>query len=100
MKLLKNMGVLREFLFPMYRVGGRWGSLIEGRSVYALKINQFRPDTTKLGPTLAQNRNLRDMFGVKCSHEFAETNASAPTVQLRSIRVVLAVINCVRKVEF
>ena len=44
------------------------------------------------GGYVGENRKLDAGLRVKGFHEVLETNASAPTVQLRSIRVVLAVI--------
>ena len=45
----------------------------------------------KTGAYFDENRKFDARFRVKCFHEFAETNASAPTVQLQRIRVALAV---------
>ena len=47
---------------------------------------------TKTGAYVGANRKFDARFCVKGFPEFAETNASAPTSQLQSIRVVLAAI--------
>ena len=46
----------------------------------------------KAGAYVDGNMELGGIFRVKCFHEFAGTNASAPTVQLQRIMVLLAVI--------
>ena len=47
---------------------------------------------TKTSAYVGENRKLDSRFRVEGFQEFAETNASAPAVQLQSIRAVLAVI--------
>ena len=64
-----------------------WEDLLTPRG-----INRFRPAIPKHGNMWKKNRQLDARFRVKCSQESAETNASAPTVQLQSIRAVLGVI--------
>ena len=53
----------------------------------------------KTGEYVGENRKLYDMSCVKGPQEFAETNASSPTVPLQIIRVVLGVI-AYRKWDF
>ena len=69
-----------------------WGSLIEGRFVYAVGLSRFPLAKPKRGRMLMKNRQLDAIFFVKCFQEFSETNASVPTVQLHRILVALAVI--------
>ena len=50
-------------------------------------------DRKKTGAYVGENRKLDAGFCVKGFREFAEPNASAPTVQLQSIRMCVAVIS-------
>ena len=70
----------------------RRGSLIEGRFVYTVGNKPIASAHTKTGAYVGENRKSDAIFCVTGSHEFVEQNASAPTVQLQSIRVVLDVI--------
>ena len=56
------------------------------------EINRFRLVVKKAGTYVDENRKLDGRFSVKGFQEFAEPNASTPTVQLQSIRMCLAVI--------
>ena len=47
---------------------------------------------SETGAYFDENRKLDVRFCLKCCHAFVETSASPPSVQLQSIRVVLAVI--------
>ena len=68
-------------------------SLTEGRFVYAIKINPFRREYEKTSAYLDENRKLGARFCVEGLQEVVEDNAAAaPTVQLQSIRIALAVI--------
>ena len=53
----------------------------------------------KTGAYFGENRKVGAVFCVKFFQELSETNASVPTVQLQSIRAVLAVI-AYRKWDF
>ena len=66
--------------------------MIEGRFVYTMEISQFRPAARRRGAYVGENRKLDARFRVKWFREFAGSNASAPTVQLQSIRMWIAVI--------
>ena len=67
------------------------GSLIEWGFDYADEISRFPLVTPKTGAYVDENRKLEAIFSVTRFQEFVETNASAPAVQLQSIRAVLAV---------
>ena len=69
------------------------GSLIEGRFAYTIKNKPIAAGRKKTGPYLDGNRKLDARFCVDGFRKFAEPNASALTVQLRSIRLRLAVIS-------
>ena len=66
--------------------------LIEGRFGYAVWNKPISAGYTKNGAYVGENRELDDWFRVKGFEWFAGANSSAPTVQLQSIMVVLAVI--------
>ena len=68
------------------------GPLIEGRFVYAVANKPISDCYTKSGAYAGAYRKLDARFRVKGFQEFAETNASPPTVQLQRIRAVLALI--------
>ena len=70
---------------------GRWAPNRE-RFVCAVNNKPIPAGYTKTGAYVGQNRKLDAWFRVKCFQWFVETNASAPMVQLQSIRVVLDVI--------
>ena len=84
----KTRNICYGTFFLKYR-----GSLIEGRFFIPCGINQFRPDILKTSAYVEENRKLDARFCVTGFQEFVETNASAPTVQLQSIRLVLSVIS-------
>ena len=67
-------------------------SLIEGVFSCAVANKPISAGHTKTSAYVDENRKLDARFGVKGFREFVETNASDPTVQLQSIRAVLAVI--------
>ena len=70
----------------------RMGSLIEGRFVYTRENKPISDGHTKTGAYVGEDRKLEAVFRVKRFQEFVETHASAPTVQLQIIRLLLAVI--------
>ena len=82
--LLGNMGLPRECLFGNTGCGG----LIEGSFACAVGNKPVSAGYTKTGAYVDEDRELYAIFRVKCFREFAETNASAPTVQLQIIRAV------------
>ena len=67
-------------------------SLIGWRFVYTMENKPISSGRTKTGAYVDENRKSGARFCVKGRQEFAEPNASAPTVQLQSIRMCLAVI--------
>ena len=67
-------------------------SLIEGRFVYTIKNKPLSAGYGKTGAYLDENRKLDAGFCVEGFQELVEANAAAPTVQLQSIRIALAVI--------
>ena len=67
-------------------------SLIAGRFVYTMGNKPIAAGRKKTGAEVGENRKLEARFCAKGFREFAESNASAPTVQLQSIRLRLAVI--------
>ena len=67
-------------------------SLIEGRFVYTIKNKPLSAGYEKTDAYLDENRKLDARFCVKGFQELVEANAAAPTVQLQSIRIALAVI--------
>ena len=67
-------------------------SLIEGIFVYTVTNKPISAGSTKTRAYVGENRKLDTGFHAKGFQEFAEPNASAPTVQLQSIREALAVI--------
>ena len=67
-------------------------SLIEGRLVCAVGNKPLSAGHAKTCTYVDENRKLDAIFCVKGSQEFVETNASAPPVQLQSVRLFLAVI--------
>ena len=75
----------------IFRDSGR-GSLIEGRFVYTIKNKSIADGHKKTGAYIDENRKLDVGCCVKGFQEVAESNASAPTVQLRIIRLCLALI--------
>ena len=82
------MWLLRESIFG---ATGR-EPLIGGGFVYAVGNKQISDGYAKTGAYVGENRKLDTVCCVKGFREFAETNASAPTVQLQIIMAVLAVI--------
>ena len=68
------------------------GSLIEGRFVSAVGNKPISAGHTKTSAYVDENRKLDAILRVKGFREILDANASAPTVQLQSIRSVLAVI--------
>ena len=85
---LGNMVRLYEYHFQRFRKG----SLIEGRFAYTVKNKQIAAGHKKTGAYLDGDRKLDAGCCVGGFQEFAESNASAPTVQLQSIMLCLAVI--------
>ena len=57
------------------------------------EISQFRPAVKRRGAYDGGNRKLGARFRVKGFRKFAESDESAPTVQLQRIRMFLAVIS-------
>ena len=84
-----------EYHFPRFRKE----SLIEGRFVYTIKGKPIAAGHKQTGAYIDEDRKLDSRFCVKGFQEFAEPNAAAPTVQLQSIRLCLAVISF-RKWDF
>ena len=60
--------------------------------VYTVENKPISDGRTKTGSYVGGNRKLDAGFRVGGFQEFAETNASAPSVQLQRIQVDLAVI--------
>ena len=87
--LLGNMGPLRGCRFRKYRTGI---SNCVGGFVCAVVNKPIPAGYAKTGAYVDENRKLDSRFRVKGFQEFEGTNASAPTVQLQIIGVVLAVI--------
>ena len=92
---LRNMVRSYEYHFQRFRKG----SLIGGRFVYTIKNKQIAAGHKKTGAYLDENRKLDAGFCVKGFQEFVGSNEYAPTVQLQSIRLCLAVI-AFRKCDF
>ena len=67
-------------------------SLIGGRFAYAVGSKPLSAGCAKTGAYVGENRKLVAVFRVGGFQEFADTNASAPTVQLQRIMVLLDVI--------
>ena len=82
------MGISEEYIFGNT---GR-GLKSAGDSLTPCQISRFHLTKPKTSAYVGENRKLDSVYRVKCFQEFAETNASAPTVELKIIRVVLAVI--------
>ena len=78
-----NAGLLEEPLSREFRRG----SLIEGLFLYTMGNRPFSAGHKKAGAYVDENRKLDARFCVKGFQEFAGPNASAPTVQLQSIRL-------------
>ena len=74
-------------------------SLIEGGFVYAVENRPLSAAYAQTGAYVDENRKLDARYCVNGFHEFSDTDASAPTVQLQIIMVVLAVI-AYRKWDF
>ena len=83
-----NMGLSYGYHF---RNSSR-GSLIEGRFVYIMKNKPIATGHKRTVAYIDENRKLDAVFCVKGFREFVESNAPAPTVQLQSVRLCLAVI--------
>ena len=60
--------------------------------MYTIKNKPLSAGYGKTGAYLGENRKLDARFCVKGFQELVEANAAAPTVQLQSIRIALAVI--------
>ena len=88
LSLLGNMGHWRECFSRKFRME----SLIFGRFDYAMTNKPISAGHTKTGAYVGEDRKLEAVFRVKRFQEFVETHASAPTVQLQIIRLLLAVI--------
>ena len=82
----------RGFYENTFRGDSGWGSLIEGRFVYAVGNKPISAGRAKTGAYVDEYRKQDARFFVTWFQEFAESNASAPTVPLQSIRLCLAVI--------
>ena len=67
-------------------------SLIGGWFVYTVVNKAISAGYIKTGAYIGENRKLDARFRAKCSQEFVETNAAAPTVKLQIICLALAVI--------
>ena len=66
--------------------------VLNRRHIFYIAENKPTPaGYATTGAYVGGNRKLHAGFRVKGFQEFAETNASAPTVQLQRIRVALAV---------
>ena len=70
--------------------------LIEGVFAYTVRNKPISAGYKKTSAYVGENRKLDSRFRATGFQEFAETDASAPTVQLQSIRAVLAVIAYLR----
>ena len=66
--------------------------MVGWRFVYTVKNKPISAGRRKPVPVLMKNRKLDARFRAKCFQEFAESNASAPTVQLQIIRLCLSLI--------
>ena len=85
---LENMFFLR-IPFPGIPEGE---SLIDCGFVCAVGNKPISAGHNKTGAYVGENRKLDAGFCVTWFQEFAQTNASAPSVQLQIIRVVLGLI--------
>ena len=74
-------------------------SVISGRFSYTMKNKPISAGRKKTGAFFDENRKLDARFRVKCCREFAESNASTPTVQIQRIRLCSAAISY-RKWDF
>ena len=84
----ENTGLLYESLPREFRRGvvdrGRfvYGGWVGGGGDKPISVGR-----EKKGACVDENRKLAAIFCLKWAREFAESNASAPTVQLQSIRL-------------